>query len=100
MVDVCSNSTVSMVAKTHMVVYGLAHCYDQGMPINLLAPAHAHAAPPAGTWIRRESGWRLARTAASGCEAHDHEDTDTNVITRIAYQLGAGAASHAHADDV
>jgi hypothetical protein len=39
MVDVCSNSTVSMVAKTHMVVYGLAHCYDQGMPINLLAPA-------------------------------------------------------------
>ena len=61
MVDVCSNSTVSMVAKTHMVVYGLAHCYDQGMPINLLAPAHAHAAPPAGTWIRRESGWRLAR---------------------------------------
>jgi len=39
MVDVCTNSTVSMVAKTHMVVYGLAHCYDQGMPINLLAPA-------------------------------------------------------------
>lgn len=93
MVDVCSNSTVSMVAKTHMVVHGLAHRCDQGMPINLLAPAPR----PRSTacWnldTKRKRLAPLARTAASGCEAHAHEDTDTNVITRTAYRLGSGAA--------
>jgi len=93
MVDVCSNSTVSMVAKTHMVVYGIAHRYDQGMPINLLAPAPR----PRSTacWnldTKRKLLAPSARTAASGCEAHAHEDKDTNVITRTTLRLGAGVA--------